>query len=130
MWFIVTQQQNALVLPYALGSSHSDKAHVEEQQSLAAFVVVTIFMTFQSNTCGFWGEKFQQNAMSVRTTYEDTNKRDCAVSTSHRNIKQHRKKKEKEKEKLWDFSDSNQGPIDLQSNALPAAPKSQLHLNF
>ena len=33
----------------------------------------------------------------------------------------------KNKKKLWDFSDSNQGPIDLQSNALPAAPKSHRH---
>ena len=33
--------------------------------------------------------------------------------------------KEGKREKvIWDFSDSNQGPIDLQSNALPAAPKS------
>ena len=38
---------------------------------------------------------------------------------------------EKKKKKIiWDFSDSNQGPIDLQSNALPAAPKSQLHYKF
>ena len=33
-------------------------------------------------------------------------------------------KSEKVFKKVWDFSDSNQGPIDLQSNALPAAPKS------
>ena len=32
------------------------------------------------------------------------------------------KHKTKKAEKDWGLSDSNQGPIDLQSNALPAAP--------
>ena len=104
-----------------LWEAHTVANHVEEHQSLAAFVVVvTIFMIFQSNTCDFWGEKLQKNAVSVRTTGEDTNKRDCSCQY----FTQEEKKRKKEKQKLWDFSDSNQGPIDLQSNALPAAPKS------
>ena len=28
--------------------------HMKEQQSLAAFVVVAVFMIFQNNTCDFW----------------------------------------------------------------------------
>ena len=41
-----------------------------------------------------------------------------------------KRKKEKQKKEIWDFSDSNQGPIDLQSNALPAAPKSHYIIYF
>ena len=36
---------------------------------------------------------------------------------------------EKYQVKIWDFSDLNQGPVDLQSNALPAAPKSLYDLS-
>ena len=81
-----------------LWEAHTATKHVKEQQSLAAFVVVTIFMTFQNNTCDFWGEKFRKNAMSVRITYEDTNKGDCSCQhfTQKHQAIQEGKKKQKE----------------------------------
>ena len=66
----------------------------------------------------------RKNAREVQSLRKDRNPVVNGMSFVLSNEK--RKKREKGNEKVWDFSDLNQGPVDLQSNALPAAPKSHL----